>query len=343
MRKGTDVYYLHGDHLGSTSLTTDASGNPVAQARYLPYGQERWITGTLTTDFTFTGQRAERGFGLMDYNARYYDPYLNRWISADTIVPQPGDPQALNRYSYVNANPLRFRDPSGHYECEDAYGRCQPPQPHGTRRPDQPPQPSLAARTSQQSSEGQVLGLNSSEWSTITAVADGSSTAVNVVGLVVVDTIVLFGLADVAPDEPAAYAIGIAWWNTTLRPVSMSLNTLSIGSTWASGVASGENAWGVENGSYYISVSQDLLVDIAGTTLQNYIPDPHAALAVTSASTAYDVGRIDISEPIFGVKIDESKLLGPGTANQRTAIPSVANPTLWIGPSGVKITRWRNQ
>ncbi len=47
----------------------------MVQARYLPYGQERWISGTLTTDFTYTGQQAERGFGLMDYNAQDYDPY----------------------------------------------------------------------------------------------------------------------------------------------------------------------------------------------------------------------------------------------------------------------------
>ena len=30
--------YLHGDHLGSTSLATDASGNVVSQQRYKPYG-----------------------------------------------------------------------------------------------------------------------------------------------------------------------------------------------------------------------------------------------------------------------------------------------------------------
>jgi hypothetical protein len=85
MRQGDVVYFIHADHLGSTSLTTDISGTLVAETRYLPYGEERWITGTLVTDFTFTGQRAERGFRLMecaaspkhnggDYNARYYAP-----------------------------------------------------------------------------------------------------------------------------------------------------------------------------------------------------------------------------------------------------------------------------
>jgi RHS repeat-associated protein len=108
--------FIHSDHLGSTSLTTDITGTVVAETRYLPYGEERWITGTLVTDFTFTGQRAERGFALMDYNARYYDPGLGRFVSADTVVPDFANPQALNRYAYTLGNPLRYTDPSGHQE-----------------------------------------------------------------------------------------------------------------------------------------------------------------------------------------------------------------------------------
>jgi hypothetical protein len=46
--------------------------------------------------------------------ARWYDVSLARWTSADTLVPEPGNPQALNRYSYVNNQPLTFRDSSGH-------------------------------------------------------------------------------------------------------------------------------------------------------------------------------------------------------------------------------------
>jgi hypothetical protein len=46
--------------------------------------------------------------------ARYYDPVLGRFIQADTIVPEPGTPQALNRYAYVYGNPLYHTDPSGH-------------------------------------------------------------------------------------------------------------------------------------------------------------------------------------------------------------------------------------
>jgi RHS repeat-associated protein len=115
--------FIHADHLGSTSLTTDITGTLVAETRYLPYGEERWITGTLVTDFTFTGQRAERGFALMDYNARYYDPGLGRFVSADTVVPNPGNPQTLNRYAYVHNNSRRYMDPSGHYIFEESPDR----------------------------------------------------------------------------------------------------------------------------------------------------------------------------------------------------------------------------
>ena len=88
----------------------------MARRRYAPYGQERWAAGTLPTDFGFTGQRDVPGTGwLYFYGARWYDPALGRFISADTLVPSPSDPQSLNRYSYVRNNPVKYTDPSGHF------------------------------------------------------------------------------------------------------------------------------------------------------------------------------------------------------------------------------------
>ena len=53
--------------------------------------------------------------GLIYMNARYYLPEVGRFISADTIVPDPGNPQSYNRYSYVNNNPVNNTDPTGHW------------------------------------------------------------------------------------------------------------------------------------------------------------------------------------------------------------------------------------
>jgi hypothetical protein len=56
--------------------------------------------------------------GLMDYKARFYDPYLNHMTQPDTIVPGAGNPQSWNRFSYVKNNPINFIDPTGHWEDE---------------------------------------------------------------------------------------------------------------------------------------------------------------------------------------------------------------------------------
>jgi RHS repeat-associated protein len=115
MRRNGTLTYLHGDHLGSTSLATSDQGGEVYRRGYYPFGEERYAVGVAVTDYGFTGQREEAGFGLYDYDARYYDPYLNRFPSPDTIVPNPANPQSLNRFSYVYNNPLKYTDPDGHF------------------------------------------------------------------------------------------------------------------------------------------------------------------------------------------------------------------------------------
>jgi RHS repeat-associated protein len=76
------------------------------------FGDCRNSTGTLSTDKKFTGQRLD-ATGLYYYGARYYDATIGRFISADTVVPNPMDPQTLNSYAYCLNNPLKYVDPSG--------------------------------------------------------------------------------------------------------------------------------------------------------------------------------------------------------------------------------------
>ncbi|MEJ2737434.1 MAG: hypothetical protein P8189_28405, partial [Anaerolineae bacterium] len=57
MWKTGDLYYLVVDHLGTTSLVLNVGGTVHSEARHYPYGEERWRSGTLPTDYRFTGQR----------------------------------------------------------------------------------------------------------------------------------------------------------------------------------------------------------------------------------------------------------------------------------------------
>jgi len=105
--------FYHGDHLGSSNVITDGTGAKVELAEYTPYGGLSRREGTANVPQKFTGKRLDPT-GLYFYEARYYDPSLGRFITADPTIQRPGDPQDLNRYSYVRNNPVKYTDPSGH-------------------------------------------------------------------------------------------------------------------------------------------------------------------------------------------------------------------------------------
>ena len=120
VKRGSTLYHLHGDHLGSTSLTT-LSTTSVAKRAYYAYGAERSASGDLQTDRTFTGQKIDAS-GLLYYNARYYDPNLGTFISPDTMVPDPARVIDHNRFLYARGNPLKYTDPSGHDSYQPSEG-----------------------------------------------------------------------------------------------------------------------------------------------------------------------------------------------------------------------------
>jgi RHS repeat-associated protein len=138
MRSGGQIYYLLGGHLGGTNVTANSSGAQISKLLYKPCplrctagvlrkGETRYSTGTTPTTWRFTGQREDATIGLYYFNARYLDPQLGRFAQPDTIVPEPGDtstglsagPQALNRYSYVLNNALRYTDPTGMFSEDE--------------------------------------------------------------------------------------------------------------------------------------------------------------------------------------------------------------------------------
>ncbi len=95
------------DGLGSVSASLDAAGNVTSAQLYAPFGAVRYTSGVLPTTKGFTGQRSDPS-GLDDYNARYYDPAVGQFTSADSDAAG-----GLNRYAYVGGNPETLADPSG--------------------------------------------------------------------------------------------------------------------------------------------------------------------------------------------------------------------------------------
>ena len=113
-RRGGTLHWAGSDHLGGTIRVLDGSFTALDGMRYKPYGEDRDTGSSLNTDRKFTGQTEDETAGLYWYASRAYDPAIGRFVSPDPIVPAPGNPQALNRYSYVYNNPLKYVDPSGH-------------------------------------------------------------------------------------------------------------------------------------------------------------------------------------------------------------------------------------
>ncbi len=113
-RRAGTLHWAGTDHLGGTIRVMDSNFAAVDGMRYEPYGEDRDSGASLNTDRKFTGQTEDESIGLYWYASRAYDPDIGRFVSPDPIVPEPGNPQALNRYSYVYNNPLKYVDPTGH-------------------------------------------------------------------------------------------------------------------------------------------------------------------------------------------------------------------------------------
>ena len=125
-------YYYHTDYLGSTTYLTDRDGKLKEHIEYTPWG-EGWIEQEqgFPTDYLpykFTGKELD-STGLYYFGARYYDPRISMWLSADPALGRyldsageasqnndknsVFDSKNLAMYSYGHQNPLVFIDPDG--------------------------------------------------------------------------------------------------------------------------------------------------------------------------------------------------------------------------------------
>ncbi len=119
------VNFICRDYLGSITHITDYSGNLLQELSYDAWGRMR-NAGThvlfavgeepeLLLGRGYTGHEHLNMFGLINMNARLYDPVIGRFLSPDPEVQFPFSTQNMNRYIYAMNNPLKYTDPNGEF------------------------------------------------------------------------------------------------------------------------------------------------------------------------------------------------------------------------------------
>ena len=109
------IRFQFGNHLGSASLELDDKANVISYEEYYPYGStsyhavDKSIKATAKR-YRYTGKERDEETGLYYHGARYYVPWLGRWISPDPA----GFTDSISLYVYVAANPSNLHDPTGH-------------------------------------------------------------------------------------------------------------------------------------------------------------------------------------------------------------------------------------
>ncbi|MFJ2528830.1 RHS repeat-associated core domain-containing protein [Pseudomonas helmanticensis] len=99
------------DHLGSSVMELDQDAVMISQEGYYPFGETAWMAPDSETTYRFirySGKEMDVS-GLYYYGARYYAPWLQRWVSADPA----GDVDGLNLYGFVRNNAMTYVDRTG--------------------------------------------------------------------------------------------------------------------------------------------------------------------------------------------------------------------------------------
>jgi RHS repeat-associated protein len=107
----TNTLTYHFDYRGSTVALSASTGRVTERIEYSAYGSLTYRSGFTDTPFLFNGAYGiiTDPNGLLFMRARYYNPYICRFINADPSRFEGG----LNFYTFANNNPILETDPSG--------------------------------------------------------------------------------------------------------------------------------------------------------------------------------------------------------------------------------------
>ena len=111
---GNEYLIYHFNNIGSTEAVTNIDGEIVETFDYGPYG-ELLSENKCSIMFLYNGELgvATDSNGLYYMRARYYNPEIKRFINQDVMTGSITDTPTLNRYAYVNGNPISLNDPFG--------------------------------------------------------------------------------------------------------------------------------------------------------------------------------------------------------------------------------------
>ncbi|MHC1781891.1 MAG: RHS repeat-associated core domain-containing protein [Anaerolineaceae bacterium] len=108
------LQWILSDHLNSASVTASEDGTYNSRIQYTAFGEVRTSSGLTATKYRYTGQLAQDVLGLDFYVSRWMDPMTGHFISADSLIPNIGNPMSFDHFAYALNNPIVFNDPSGH-------------------------------------------------------------------------------------------------------------------------------------------------------------------------------------------------------------------------------------
>src|SRR5690606_38597614 len=113
---GNTPEYFITDALGSVRQLTHESSAVLMTQSYDPYGNVISNNGSMDSIYGYTGEQTD-ATGNVYLRARYYNPTDRRFISRDTWAGDVNNPLSLNRWNYVEGNPVNYVDPSGMMAC----------------------------------------------------------------------------------------------------------------------------------------------------------------------------------------------------------------------------------